>query len=209
MTKTNKYSTDEPFKNPEIIKSAYKALIKAESMGLVELVPSKTLSRDSVLKYLLKISKAGIGRQVALQLQARVPEQSDPSYLTDLFDKLNDALEDSPVPESEWHSMEKVLGAEFLAKIIGIAEVSLKRYRAGQRSTPEKIGARLHFLALLTGDLAGAYNDMGIRRWFQRPRTQLDGSTPMSFLAGDWDPADSGPVKIRDLARAATSFSVT
>ena len=30
------------------------------------------------------------------------------------------------------------------------------------------IAGRLHFLATVVGDLAGAYNEIGIRRWFER-----------------------------------------
>ena len=34
------------------------------------------------------------------------------------------------------------------------------------------------------GDLAGAYNDIGVRRWFERQRTRLDGNTPAQALGG-------------------------
>ena len=86
---------------------------------------------------------------------------------------------------------------------------SLKRYQAGDRDTPDAIAARLHCLALLVSDLAGSYNDIGIRRWFQRKRTQLDGRAPAAFLTGDWDPDDEGPARVRQLARELVSFSAT
>ena len=60
----------------------------------------------------------------------------------------------------------------------------------------------MHFLALAVGDLAGAYNDIGIRRWFERKRTVLEGRAPAAVLRGKWQPEDPGPLQVRDLARA-------
>ncbi|MCY4626684.1 MAG: DUF2384 domain-containing protein, partial [Acidobacteria bacterium] len=66
--------------------------------------------------------------------------------------------------------------------------------------------ARLHFLALVAGDLAGAYNEIGVRRWFDRKRSALGGKTPAEVLAGDWSAEDDGPERVRELA-GALSFS--
>jgi hypothetical protein len=77
------------------------------------------------------------------------------------------------------------------------------------RATPDDIAARLHFLALVVGDLAGAYNDIGIRRWFDRPRTTLGGRTPRQLLRGAWNPGDAGPTKIRELARSLVAAAAT
>ena len=63
--------------------------------------------------------------------------------------------------------------------------------------------------SLVTGDLAGAYNEIGIRRWFGRKRTQLGGKTPASLLTGTWDPDDAGPQKVRSLAAALVTLSAT
>ena len=80
--------------------------------------------------------------------------------------RLNDALDASPVPASEWPGLVNILGIDLLARLVGVSAVSVRRYASGNRPTPDDIAARLHFLALVVGDLAGAYNDIGIRRWF-------------------------------------------
>ena len=75
--------------------------------------------------------------------------------------------------------------------------------------TPDDVAARLHFLALVISDLAGAYNEIGVRRWFHRERSLLDGKTPGTLLSGDWNPEDEGPQRVRDLARSLVMLSTT
>ncbi len=81
------------------------------------------------------------------------------------------ALEASPVPKFEWAGLGRVLDREQLASLLAVSLSSLNRYQSGDRETPDAIAARLHFLALVIGDLAGSYNDIGIRRWFGRKRS--------------------------------------
>jgi hypothetical protein len=38
------------------------------------------------------------------------------------------------------------------------------------------VAERLHWLAMVVADLAGSYNALGIRRWFERPRALLGGA---------------------------------
>ena len=64
-------------------------------------------------------------------------------------------------------------------------------------------------LALVVGDLAGSYNDIGVRRWFHRKRTLLDGRAPAALLKGNWDPDDEGPMRVRELARELIALSAT
>ena len=87
--------------------------------------------------------------------------------------------------------------------------MSVRRYRAGARETPDDVVARLHTLALMVGDLAGAYNDAGIRRWFVRPRTLLRNRAPADILTSGWQPEDPGPRQVRDLATALTASPAT
>jgi len=119
------------------------------------------------------------------------------------------ALEASPAPKFEWGGLARVFEAEELGALLNVSASSLKRYQSGERATPDPIAARLHFLALVVGDLAGSYNDIGVRRWFQRKRTPLNGRAPAAILTGDWDPDDDGPGKVRQLARELTSLSAT
>jgi len=78
-----------------------------------------------------------------------------------------------------------------------VSTSSLRRYTAGARPTPDDVAARLHHVALIVGDIAGSYNDIGVRRWFTRPRTQLGTQTPATVLTGashDGDPSGGPPM---------------
>jgi len=48
-------------------------------------------------------------------------------------------------------------------RLVGVAETSLRKYES--RKTPQPIRERLHWIALVVADLAGAYNAFGIPRW--------------------------------------------
>ena len=85
----------------------------------------------------------------------------------------------------------------------------IRRYARAIRNTPDEVAARLHWLALVVGDLAGGYNEIGIRQWFTRKRTQLDGRTPEQLLTGQWKPDDPGPRRVRSLAHSLTGSPVT
>jgi hypothetical protein len=111
-----------------------------------------------------------------------------------------DALEGSRLSRTEVVRLERALGAELLAGLVGVSANSLRRYLAGTRSPPDDVAARLHFLALVVGDLIGSYNEIGVRRWFGRPRAQLGGQTPTTLLEGAWNPQDEGPVRVQQLA---------
>ena len=99
----------------------------------------------------------------------------------------------SPTSASEWRGVNRVLGGDVLARLLGISSSSVRRYLSGSRATPDEIAARLHFLALVIGDLAGAYNDFGVRRWFQRRRKLLGSRCAAQLLSGSWRPEDAGP----------------
>jgi hypothetical protein len=100
--------------------------------------------------------------------------------------------------------MRTVFGEKMLARLLGIADASMQRYAAGEWATPDEVAAKLHWLAILVADLAGAYNDFGIRRWMQRPRAQLGGSSPWQMLGDDWSPDSSAAQQVRALAAGLT-----
>jgi hypothetical protein len=102
-----------------------------------------------------------------------------------------------------------VLGLELLSRLLGISSSSVRRYRAAARTTPDDVADRLHFLSLIVGDLSGAYNEIGIRQWFARKRTQLDGRTPLDCLKARWKPVQPEPRLVQDLARALTASPAT
>ncbi|MCY4241534.1 MAG: hypothetical protein OXD36_07310, partial [Rhodobacter sp.] len=118
------------------------------------------------------MAEAGIGRGFLAELQRM--SRSDAALLSTLLKKINEALDQSPAPAHEWRTLQAILGMELLTRLLGVSLSSMRRYISGSRSTPDAIAARLHFLAFIVGDLGGAYNDIGVRRWFDRPRERLD-----------------------------------
>ncbi len=189
----------------EITGEAVAALGRADAMGLLpanEPIDTGNLPA-ALLRMLDHLHRAGIGRTIHAMASGSLAES--PVEMEHLLRQLNAALEESPVPEYEWKQVGRVLGPELLARLVGISAISLRRYEAAARSTPDKVAARLHFLAMVTGDLAGAYNEMGVRQWFDRKRTQLGGRTPSELLKGDWTPDMDGPSQVRGLARALTA----
>ena len=151
--------------------------------------------------------EAGIGQAILLELRRQL--RSNPDRIISLLEKINEALDESPAPAYEWRTLHSILGLNLLAKLLGISQSSVRRYFSGNRSTPDKVAARLHFLAFIVGDLSGAYNDIGVRRWFTRPRKRLNGHTPAQFLADNWKPEDNNPLQVRVLARSLVFSPVT
>jgi hypothetical protein len=119
------------------------------------------------------------------------------------------ALRRSIVLEFEWNRLTDVLGLELLSRLLGTSAAGIRRYKAAGRTTPDEVADRLHFLSLIVGDLSGAYNEIGIRQWFERKRPQLDGRTPMDRLKAPWKPGQTGPRLVQELARALTASPAT
>ena len=192
-------SIRSPFDDSRVMQAAIETLCRADAMGLLsgELVGLDDAAMQSLERGL---ADAGIGRGLASELHAA--STAEPERLYALLKRISAALNESPVPEREWQAVERILGLESMAQLMGISVSSARRYFAGTRTTPDAVAARLHFLAFVVGDLAGAYNDVGVRRWFHRPRTLLNGNTPARLLEGDWGPDDDGPRQVRDLAAA-------
>lgn len=190
----------------DIARRTFEAARRAEAMGIVE--PGPIRADAAAIRQLAgRIRRAGIGTSAADVLaNVEAPSRSD---LAALLQMLIDALEASPAPQHEWKAISRVFPAEDLATLLHVSVSSLKRYQTGERDTPDPIAARLHFIALVVGDLAGSYNDTGIRRWFQRKRTQLDGRSPAASLKPEWDPDDEGPRRVRELARSLVTLSTT
>ena len=106
----------------------------------------------------------------------------------------------SPVPEAELPKLDVLFGNDRLASLIGVGSSSLRRYLAKDREVPDDVAGRLHLVAQVVGNLAGSYNDRGIRRWFERPRVQLDGQSPEDILKGQWGTDDPTVTCVASLA---------
>lgn len=187
---------------------AARAFIRAEAMGLVPEHTAPVRIADSAREVLRQVVDAarseGIGRALTEPTNA-----TDPALWEAFVASLLDALEESPIPRTERAGLERVLGADLLAALVSVSPSSLRRYAAGERSMPDDVAARLHWLALVVGDLAGAYNDIGVRRWFARPRIELAGRSPMALLQGEWAPGDNGPSQVRRLADSLLGAAAT
>lgn len=131
--------------------------------------------------------------------QSRWPELV--SLLSATVSEMNEQIEASPVPGGEWKQVVELLGDEKTAKLLGVSPSSVRRYASSARPTPQGVAERLHSLTLILADLAGSYNDYGIRRWFDRPRAQLGGQTPGDVLTGS-EPNSDEAQAISDLAAA-------
>jgi len=198
-------SAKAPFTSPGLAFQAVTALGRADAMGLFPAEERiETLDLLSFRRAVRHIHRAGIARNIQLDL-------TDPHgpNLERTLEHLNLALEESPAPEFEWNRLGELLGLELLGRLLGISGSSIRRYRANARTTPDDVAERLHFLSLVVGDLAGAYNEIGIRQWFERKRAQLDGRTPLDWLRGRWNPAQPGPRRVQDLARALIASPAT
>jgi hypothetical protein len=205
MTAARKMSVQAP---PEDVRRLlFEASRRAEAMGLIPADAVTNAEPDSVRLLASRVRRAGIAAAAADQLH-NVEAPSD-EEVAGLLKTLIAALEASPVPKFEWSGLGRVFASEDLSALINVSLSSLKRYQSGERETPDDVAARLHFLALVVGDLAGSYNLIGVRRWFQRKRNLLDGRAPAALLKGDWDPDDEGPMRVRRLARELISLSAT
>jgi hypothetical protein len=200
MTVIRVGSITAPLDRPRLLGPAVDLVRRAAALGL--------LGRDRevdrldlalVREIAEQASIAGVGRDAALGLLG--PERST-ERLASLIERLDDALVANPLPERELAVVVDVLGLDATARLANTSTVSLRRYLGGSRTAPDAVAERIHWLALAIGDLAGAYNDLGIRRWFERPRTALGGRSPAEVLAAGWLPDDPAVAAVRQLAAA-------
>jgi hypothetical protein len=191
-------TVEAPLDRPALVDPAIRLLRRALALGLLgDNERVDRLDLELVRKIAREASAAGIGQDAAVALLQGV---SGPDRLAALIERLDDSLTGSPLPDRELPELLRVFGREDLAVLTGTSGVSLGRYVAGSRKWPDDLATRIHWLALVLSDLAGAYNDFGARRWFERERTQLDGRSPRQVLGTEWDPASPDVERVRQLA---------
>jgi hypothetical protein len=185
-------------------------LTRSVAMGVLAGKPVTRLDAAVVKRLAAALQRHGIGANAGIILAplaaepARAIDEATQQRVADGLSRLSDALEDSATPSTEWPSMRGVFGDEMLVELLGVGASSLRRYASGERATPDEVAARLHWLAMVVADLAGAYNDFGIRRWFERPRNQLDGKSPRQLLGTAWAPDGAAAARVRALASVLT-----
>jgi hypothetical protein len=206
MTVLQIASAEAPYNRPALGVRAARLLGLAEAMGLLPTAaPIARLDRKAILGPVRHLLRQGIGRNAALEFETA----DDPERLAELLDRLYTELLASPAPQTEADQLVDLLGLDLLARLAGASPTSLRRYTTGERTTPDDVAARLHHLAVIASHLAGGYNDFGIRRWFLRPRPQLEGRSPAGALGSDWDPDGRDAQQVLRLAEALNSSPAT
>jgi hypothetical protein len=158
---------------------------RAHLMGFLPAQRENGLVLDGELlaELAAELRKQGIATTASSRL-ARAT-QADPLDDRDLVAVLRatvEAVDSSPHPEGEWPPARELLGDDLLARLLRVSISSLRRYASGERRTPDDAAWRLHVVARVLAALTGSYNDYGIRRWFERPRSPLGDATPARVL---------------------------
>jgi hypothetical protein len=197
-----------PLEDAAVAHAAADVVRKAHAVGLTDESPDFAgLTYPVVKRTVLRVRDAGIGERAAGYVAAATGD--DRTTLAERLREISALLDESPLPATEWRRVLEVFDRDRLSSLLGLSAVSVLRYASNERRTPDEVAARLHFLALVIGDLAGAYNEIGIRRWFDRKRTALDGRAPADVLKGHWRPEDPKPTAVRDLARSLVASPAT
>jgi hypothetical protein len=175
-------SVAEPFSAPQVLELACALIARAQVMGFLphDLGETVRLDRGLINDIVDELQRAG----VAAAPTARLRRGSKADLIAALRETV-DAVDASPWPEGEWANARELLGDDLLRRALGdVSAISLRRYASGERTTPDPVASRLHLVARILSSLVGSYNDYGVRRWFQRPRAQLDGAAPIEILGG-------------------------
>lgn len=210
MVKIQIHPDAAPTVNRRLHERLLALLTRASAMGVLAGAAITQIDAATVQRVLSALHKQGLigAAPVALApLLKDGPARLDAATaerMADSVDQLVAVLDDSPAPASEWAAMRAVFGDEALGELLGIAPASLRRYAGAERATPQATAERLHWLAMVVSDLAGSYNEFGMRRWFERPRVQLGGKSPRALLGSRWTPDTPAAAQVRALAAVLT-----
>ena len=198
----------DPIAAPTIARKAVTTVGRAAAMGLLpddDVI--ETLDLPTLRAVAGHIGQAGVASAALAELAAW--KRGTPERLEALLDEVGAALAASPVPQREWRELLRTLSEPLLAALVGVSRSSLRRYATHERETPDRVAARLHHVALTVGNLAGSYNDYGIRRWFERKRARLNNRTPRDVLRGNWSPDAPGPREVLALSESLLGSPAT
>jgi hypothetical protein len=178
----------EPFSAPKVFELACALIARAQVMGFLPPDLGETVRLDGALisEIADELQHAGVAEASAARLH-RAGNRGKADLIASLKATV-EAVDASPLPDGEWANTREILGDELLRRALGgISLISLRRYASGERATPDPVAHRLHLIARILSSLVGSYNYYGVRRWFERPRVQLDGVAPIQLLevAGD------------------------
>ncbi|MGZ5383968.1 MAG: hypothetical protein ACXWH0_08310, partial [Acidimicrobiia bacterium] len=145
-------SVEEPFDTPTAVRSAVSFLSRAETMGFLGTEDLEHLDIGAVREVIDAMAEAGLGAGPGAVLH--IPDaEIKGSDIAAVLAELEDILESSPAPDREWPILKDLFGIEPLARLLAISPASVRRYVRGDRPTPDRVAARLHFLAMVISDL--------------------------------------------------------
>ena len=173
-------------------------------MGLLD-EPIQELSADVVRRVAQRLSKRGLASDLAARLTA-VPSRDE---LLRYLNAALIALDESPVPTAELAKLSSILGHELLVDMLEISLASLQRYQNGDRETPDAIAEKAHFLTSVIAALEGTYNEFGVRRWFERPRSVFNSRTARQLLSRRWNPSDESARRVLAAAESLQELGAT
>lgn len=189
-------SVSAPLNRPDLLAVAMSVVRRALGLGLLsERSRIEKLDLDLIRSIAQEASSLGVGQEAAVALLERPRNARLPRLLA----SLDASLADSPVPDREIAELLRIYDHQQLAALAGTSVASLRRYASGARTVPDVIAQRIHFIALVTSDLGGAYNEFGLRRWWDRPRSALGDRSPRQALGRDWSPDDPDAVTVAGL----------
>jgi len=192
-------SVSDPFDAPESAATALQLFARAETMGLIPDAIARqdsiTIDRVTVQRLLKRLREAGVASASSVRLPTAGAEN-----LGLVLERALEALDASPYPPGEWEALREIVGDRLLARMLRISESSIRRYTAGGRRTPDDIAWRLHAIGGVVSALRGSYNEYGVRRWFDRRRTALEGRTPADVIADAESEDDEGFRRVVELA---------
>lgn len=205
MTNIQIKSIIHPFDTDDLYPRATRFLRRADAMGLLD-EPIRELSPEVVRKVAQRLSQRGLASDLAARLTTGKPSAGE---LSRYLDAALLALDESPVPSAELTKLNSTLGYELLAGLLEISAVSVQRYQSGERQVPDTIAERAHFLTSVISALEGIYNEFGVRRWFERPRSVFNGQTARQLLAQGWTPNNEPARRVLAAAESLQELGAT
>ena len=76
----------------------------------------------------------------------------------------------------------RTYGTAATAALLDIPTTAFRAYVDDTRAVPAVVAGRVRYLVRVTDQLVGAYDAMGLRRWWERPRVALDGRSSRAAL---------------------------
>lgn len=195
----------EAFTRPvaDFVRSAH----RSAAIGLISPKELEQVSLDDIQNLVGRLAGLGIAVRANLQWQVSLERGALPQGY---WHGVAQALDESPVPQAEWKSARDLFeDDELLTRLTGAARSSVVRYLKGDRSTPDTVAERLHAVMMLAADLQGTLNARGVRRWFTKKRSLLEGNSPLDLLGEDWSTDSEGYARVRQLADSDLNFQAT